>query len=1045
MLLREKEYFVINRNKEGCIQTTRSKLQNPMAHSEFMDVFTTGQIPREWFKGDRSTSIGGLISPKEDSDIVGSPSDIMRIENDNIQLGIDLFLEPTTSSISDSANLDEIRSELFTMRAQVEAYDVFIKQNSTGPIYVQSIIETVSELLAPSVAHGSFAGSIMDYNDREIVQEQEKEKDEEREKQVFQVVRPENDDDDESGKSAWDVKNLFDYSKQISSLTFFPLKDLVVDDNITPCKLEYPADLLVSQAHVPYFHTSTGRRRLKNVTCVLAWHSDKTAQRTIGADESSSVVTNSVSFLAIAKKSRNKVRQGEVSLSDVNLDIDAEQEDDLSILDSHPNFRCCILSLAEAETLHFIISRRADLRQIASLHCVDSARSGAPLTQPMAMCLDESRDNLSQYHKKFNALLQCARFFNNNMYFDCESLVLLFDSLGASTKSFDREAIFKQTMKGRLRDQSNYIGSPVNCLFMYENKEELLKLRGYCSLFQKCLMNHFNSYNAAFEHFSMGKLRQLGAVHICDGLSRLGLMFLSEAEATAMINYIWNSRLHTEQSVGLGVLDFEMLYPSAATAEMQEMIDLSSNELSDAPGLAPRMIRQVSSQQKVENEFYSRSHAPSIPSIGKWIVIGGETGEAARARLNMSADCKMSVKGIVDANGLVTISPRAVSFKREEKENLWCFEISVISNGQLFIGFASASHQHLPISCVSRSFSTVAAGSVVRIIVNMFAGTVAYWVRNSATIQAGSDNWNEGSSPTELITTSTLDFTGGIYPFIRTNASALFQLNDGGMPFSSLFGNMPIGCHSLFHWIRREQERNYVCHRESLGTFGRISFMSGGQQLEVVKRSHGAVSGSSSTASPGKNSISSDTADDDHVWELMPPKDVHKASKKSEYRSSFPTIFLDGVLLTQGQWYYEVTCGCKNVAVQLGWSDLVSLQSNDCGLGVGDDKHSWAIDGDRRCLWHIDSIAYGKEWKIGDVCGIACNLDVSSRSISFSLNGEWFSPVAFQNIEYAVGLTPALTVQGVQPGDKKALSYTANFGPHFKYPPGMLSCIHYHA
>ena len=75
------------------------------------------------------------------------------------------------------------------------------------------------------------------------------------------MVHPENDGDDE-GAAQWDVSGLFDYSKQTSSLTFFPLKDLIVNDASVPSKLNFPSDLFVSQAHVPYFHTSTGNRRL---------------------------------------------------------------------------------------------------------------------------------------------------------------------------------------------------------------------------------------------------------------------------------------------------------------------------------------------------------------------------------------------------------------------------------------------------------------------------------------------------------------------------------------------------------------------------------------------------------------------------------------------------------------------------------------------------------------------------------------------------------------------------------------------------------------
>jgi hypothetical protein len=65
---------------------------------------------------------------------------------------------------------------------------------------------------------------------------------------------------------------------------------------------------------------------------------------------------------------------------------------------------------------------------------------------------------------------------------------------------------------------------------------------------------------------------------------------------------------------------------------------------------------------------------------------------------------------------------------------------------------------------------------------------------------------------------------------------------------------------------------------------------------------------------------------------------------------------------------------------------------------------SWG-DGDARS-WN-----YGLPWKIGDIAGFACDLDLesSSKTITFYLNGKSMG-VAFANVEYACGLTPAMTV-----------------------------------
>ena len=62
--------------------------------------------------------------------------------------------------------------------------------------------------------------------------------------------------------------------------------------------------------------------------------------------------------------------------------------------------------------------------------------------------------------------------------------------------------------------------------------------------------------------------------------------------------------------------------------------------------------------------------------------------------------------------------------------------------------------------------------------------------------------------------------------------------------------------------------------------------------------------------------------------------------------------------------------------------------------------------------WHNGSRQFGRNWKTGDVIGVAC--DFHKRTLSFSTNGSFAKPfgVAYRNIEFAGGLSPAFTVQG---------------------------------
>jgi hypothetical protein len=110
------------------------------------------------------------------------------------------------------------------------------------------------------------------------------------------------------------------------------------------------------------------------------------------------------------------------------------------------------------------------------------------------------------------------------------------------------------------------------------------------------------------------------------------------------------------------------------------------------------------------------------------------------------------------------------------------------------------------------------------------------------------------------------------------------------------------------------------------------------------------------------------------------------------------------------------------------------------GVGVGDDRHSWcnylfhtiirlnpfephhrAYDGDRAPhsgKWGDGSArdwCYGIPWKAGDIAGFACDLDLenSSKTITFYLNGKSMG-VAFSNVDFDSGLSPAMTVQVLQ-------------------------------
>lgn len=130
-------------------------------------------------------------------------------------------------------------------------------------------------------------------------------------------------------------------------------------------------------------------------------------------------------------------------------------------------------------------------------------------------------------------------------------------------------------------------------------------------------------------------------------------------------------------------------------------------------------------------------------------------------------------------------------------------------------------------------------------------------------------------------------------------------------------------------------------------------------------------------------------------------------------RAEFPSGVLSGVALSSGRWYWEATVTRGGLS-QIGWADVSFIGASGDGLGVGDDKNSYAFDGERVKTWFDGSRSWGWEWKVGDVVCFCADLD--ARWISFARNGNWAARsfaggFAFINVDCRAGLAPAVTVQ----------------------------------
>ena len=78
-------------------------------------------------------------------------------------------------------------------------------------------------------------------------------------------------------------------------------------------------------------------------------------------------------------------------------------------------------------------------------------------------------------------------------------------------------------------------------------------------------------------------------------------------------------------------------------------------------------------------------------------------------------------------------------------------------------------------------------------------------------------------------------------------------------------------------------------------------------------------------------------------------------------------------------------------------ADFARVQGKT-GVAVGDNHQSWAVDGSQQKKFHRDErlshlkpeayyAEYENSWKVGDVVGLAC--DLQSLVLLVSVNGSW--------------------------------------------------------
>ena len=112
--------------------------------------------------------------------------------------------------------------------------------------------------------------------------------------------------------------------------------------------------------------------------------------------------------------------------------------------------------------------------------------------------------------------------------------------------------------------------------------------------------------------------------------------------------------------------------------------------------------------------------------------------------------------------------------------------------------------------------------------------------------------------------------------------------------------------------------------------------------------------------------------------------------------SQFSTVIANTPIAQGAQVYFEVHVLSSGESPQFGLaSEKFSSCSDYTGDGVGDDAHSWGIDGVRKQLWHNGSSPVNVAWTEGDVIGFAvdtcvfkCDVSVNGKSVvSIDISG----------------------------------------------------------
>ena len=281
--------------------------------------------------------------------------------------------------------------------------------------------------------------------------------------------------------------------------------------------------------------------------------------------------------------------------------------------------------------------------------------------------------------------------------------------------------------------------------------------------------------------------------------------------------------------------------------------------------------------------FFRQLEPKATPSIASNAGISGigrlVVASHSRGRLVCSNDDTLTA---LDSDAPLTVFPY-LGEKTDDhslQEGIFCFEITVVSIG----GIAIAGYE---LSYVLRRTSRGAEASVCVSLADLAQpGDIFRFIFDVSAGKLSVIHKNNQSDETRTIVVHCKQEVGvrSFCPFVTFQSPFSFRFNLGHRPFSSAFIESQVpGLHSFAHHIRKAKEKSVV---KTTALFGRYA---------VFVHFRTTTKGSLSIRFGVLNTLSGS----EHV-KIFAPTKGHEWTFAVD--SQFPTLFLDGVLLTSGRW-----------------------------------------------------------------------------------------------------------------------------------------------